>query len=59
MKLCDFGFAYRRVCLNNECFGTLDYMAPEMVGGKKYDGKVDVWATGIVLLEMVTGRVLL
>jgi len=36
--------------------GTLNYQAPEMHENKGYDKKVDLWAVGIVLFELLTGN---
>ncbi len=36
--------------------GTFGYMAPEQVRGEKADARVDLWAAGLVLYELATGR---
>jgi serine/threonine protein kinase len=62
IKLIDFGIAgdsaARRLTYANftATLGTADYISPEQVKGKRGDGRTDIYALGIILYEMLTGR---
>jgi serine/threonine-protein kinase len=63
IKLIDFGIAMkedaRRLTFVNlsATLGTPDYISPEQVKGQRGDQRSDVYALGILLYEMLTGRV--
>jgi serine/threonine protein kinase len=62
VKLIDFGIAgdsgARRLTYANftSTLGTADYISPEQVKGKRGDGRSDIYSMGIILYEMLTGR---
>ena len=57
VKLCDFGWAKELTLNNRSTFcGTVEYMAPEIVGSELYDCSVDVWSLGILLYELLMGH---
>lgn len=61
VKLTDFGLARRRglAYLPNESnlAGSFFYLAPELIAGAPADIPSDLYALGVLLYEMITGRV--
>lgn len=59
VKIADFGFCKELLepgQMTNTLVGSPMYMAPEVLRGKKYDARADVWSLGIVLYEMLFGK---
>ena len=60
-KIMDFGIARslhtKGVTGTGVIIGTPEYMAPEQAEGRDIDRRVDIYALGAILFEMVTGRV--
>ena len=63
IKLIDFGIAAnagaRRITFAklSNTMGTPDYISPEQVKGKRGDARSDLYAMGVMLYEMLTGKV--
>jgi serine/threonine-protein kinase len=62
IKLIDFGIAAdsaprrQKFAKRPQAIGTPDYVSPEQVNGEPGDARSDLYALGIVLYEMVTGK---
>ncbi|KAG5498709.1 hypothetical protein JKF63_02997 [Porcisia hertigi] len=56
IKIGDFGLAATVGLGRNSVVGTPYYLAPERMLQQCYDGKVDIWGLGVVLLELLTLR---
>jgi serine/threonine-protein kinase len=61
VKLFDFGIASNeraamKLTAPGTAFGTPEYIAPEQALGQKVDARADLYAVGVVLFEMLCGR---
>ncbi len=59
VKVADFGiarFAASQNTLTQEALGSVHYISPEQAKGSHIDARSDIYSVGVVLYEMLTGR---
>ena len=59
LKIMDFGIARLSTAnqrtITDKAIGSVHYISPEQVRGKNSDGRSDIYSTGIIMYEMLTG----
>ncbi len=59
-RLTDFGIAHlgavKPLTQTHQLLGTIAYLSPEACGNLPIDHRADIWAFGVVLYEMLSGR---
>ncbi len=60
VKVTDFGIAKQpnaeSITMTDKAIGTVNYISPEQASGAKVDSRTDIYSVGVMLYEMVTGR---
>jgi len=59
VKVTDFGIAHHAAQKTNklaEAIGSVHYVSPEQARGSAIDGRADLYSFGVVMYEMLTGR---
>jgi non-specific serine/threonine protein kinase len=60
VKILDFGLAklsgQTMMTKLGSTLGTVAYMSPEQTRGDEVDSRSDIWSSGVVLFEMITGK---
>ena len=60
VKVVDFGIALMqgtaKITVDGEVVGTPQFMSPEQCAGLEVDSRTDIYSLGVVLYQMITGR---
>jgi non-specific serine/threonine protein kinase len=60
IKILDFGLAklkgLSQLTKENSTMGTIHYLSPEQALGTDIDHRTDIWSLGVILYEMLTGK---
>ena len=60
IKVADFGIARfarsEQVTITDKAIGSVHYISPEQAKGEKTDEKADIYSVGVMLYEMLTGK---
>ena len=61
VKIMDFGLAKvgkgKQLTQIGSTVGTIEFMSPEQTRGEEVDHRTDIWSFGVVLYEMITGKI--
>ncbi len=61
IKVADFGIArsstHKTISTNGDIIGSVHYISPEQAKGETVDTRSDIYSLGIVIHEMITGKV--
>jgi serine/threonine protein kinase len=59
VKIVDFGiarFGNEHFTRTGQVMGSINYMSPEQINGEDADSRTDIYSTGVVLFELLTGQ---
>lgn len=59
IKVTDFGiarFSYSTATMTDSAIGSVHYISPEQARGNSIDERTDIYSVGVVMYEMLTGR---